>query len=245
MKRVHSMIFMITLPFNQNHDHRGFTLVELVVAMAAGALVLTAVMTSFLSQHRHYLAQDNVVEMQQNGRVAMDMLARDIRTAGFDPNDLGAGITTAGSNNLVFTREDDLVANGLETLSYSLFDAFSTGGSPTNDGLIDDLALETTTAAGTTGGRQVVAENISQLEFRYLDENGRITTTPADVRSILIFMLAVASQPDPNYTNSIDYTYTYTSPDGTSTATINSPPNNDNFRRRSFITIIKCRNAGL
>ena len=85
-------------------------------------------MTSFLSQHRSYLAQDDVVEMQQNGRVAMDMLTRDIRSAGYDPNGLDAAITAAGANNLVFTREDDAAANGLETLSYSLYDAFTTAG---------------------------------------------------------------------------------------------------------------------
>ncbi len=65
---------------------------------------MAAVMTSFLSQHRSYLAQDDMVEMQQNFRVAMDMLTRDIRTAGYDPNDLGDAITTAGANDVSLAK---------------------------------------------------------------------------------------------------------------------------------------------
>jgi prepilin-type N-terminal cleavage/methylation domain-containing protein len=80
----------------------GFTLVELLVAMLIGAVVLTAVMTSFQSQHNTYLTQDQVVEMQQNARVAMSVLKGDIRSAGYDPSGQGAGIITADSDQLSF-----------------------------------------------------------------------------------------------------------------------------------------------
>lgn len=220
----------------QKGKERGFTLVELMIAMAVGGIVMGAVMTSFLSQHRSYLAQDEVVEMQQNARVAMDMLTRDIRSAGYDPNNLGAGITVATPNNLVFTKEDDLPANGLETFDYSLFDAFTFTAPPSNDGLVDDLALQVTSAAGASAGRQVVAENIEQLEFRYLDEDGNVTATLADIRAIQISILAVASNPDQNFTN----TMTYTTASGAVWG-----PYNDNLRRRLLITTVQCRNLGL
>ena len=54
----------------------------------------------------------------------------------------------------------------------------------TNDGLVDDLALKITNSGGGSAGSQAVAENISQLEFRYLDSNGEITATLGDIRSI-------------------------------------------------------------
>ncbi len=233
----------MVLSVNHNAGEYGFTLVELMIAMAVGGIVMGAVMTSFLSQHRSYLAQDEVVEMQQNARVAMDMLTRDIRSAGYDPNDLGAAIVTAGANNLVFTREDDLAANGLETIAYSLFDAFASAVPPTNDGLVDDLALQITTAAGTSGGRQVVAENISQLEFRYLDEDGNVTANLADIRSIQISILAVAGRPDQNFTNTMTY-YPASNPTESPLGT-KWGPYNDNLRRRLLITTVQCRNLGL
>lgn len=218
-----------------NVGDRGFTLVEMMIATAIGGIVMAAVMTAFLSQHRTYLAQDDVVEMQQNARVAMDMLVRDIRSVGYDPNKLGAGITVAGANNLIFTREDDLATNGLETISYSLFDAFASTTPPSNDGLVDDLALEITTAAGTSGGRQVVAENISRLEFRYLDDAGVPTTVVGDIRSIQVSILVQTSRADTNGPS----VQTYTTPSGigwTSTAGV---------RSRYLTTTVKCRNLGL
>jgi type IV pilus assembly protein PilW len=168
----------------------GFTLVEVLIAMLIGGVVLAAVMVSFQSQHNVYLAQDEVVVMQQNARVALDMLVRDIRSVGHDPNNLGAGITVAGANNLVFTRDDGADPAALETISYSLYDAFANSDPPGNDGLEDDLARN------TGGGRQAVAENIRELEFRYLDENGEVTATLGDIRSIQVSIMVQTDQPD-------------------------------------------------
>jgi len=236
MTRIRSGAFMMVLPAEYNKGNKGFTLIELLIAMLIGSVIMGAVMVSFQSQHNTYLAQDQVVEMQQNARVAMDMLVRDIRSAGFDPNNLDAGITVAGAQALTFTREDDLPANGLETISYSLYDAFEFAAPPGNDGLLDDLALQETTAAGTTAGRQVVAENISQLEFRYLDGSGNVTATLGDIRSIQVSIMAEAAQPD---TKTPPGVKTYTTPSG---AVWNSTAG---FRSAFLTTTVQCRNLGL
>lgn len=229
-------LFMTKPPIAYSIENKGFTLVELMIAMAIGGIIMAAVMTAFISQHTSYIAQDEVVEMQQNAKIALDMLTRDIRSAGYDPNNLGAGITVAGVNTVGFTREDDLATDGLETVAFSLFDAFATAAPPSNDGLTDDLALQITSALGGSAGRQVVAENISRLEFRYLDEEGNVTAGLSDIRSIQISILAAVSRADTNFTN----TTTYISASGAVWG-----PYNDNFRRRLFITTIHCRNLGL
>jgi len=234
-----SDFFVMTKPFNARLGDRGFTLVELMIACAIGSIVMGGALIFFNSQNRYYVSQNEVVVMQQNAKIAMDMITRDIRSAGYDPNNLGAGITVAGLNTLSFTREDDLPANGLETLTYSLFDAFATTAPPGNDGLVDDLALQITLAGGGSAGRQVVAENISRLEFRYLDKDGIVTADLADIRSIQVSILAVV-----NYHNSFDDIFfnnmTYTSASGTVWG-----PFNDSLRRRLLITTIQCRNLGL
>ena len=225
--------------YNMNkssHNSYGFTLVEIMIALAISGIITGAVYSAYIVQQRTYLAQEQVAEMQQNIRAGLDMMARDIRSAGFDPNNLGAGISVADTDNVVFTREDDLSADGLETIAYSLFDAYMSTTPPSNDGLVDDLALQTTTAAGTSGGRQAVAENFQAIEFRYLDTNGVVTATLADIRSIQVSILAVASRPDQNFTN----TMTYTTGSGAVWG-----PYNDNLRRRMLITTIQCRNLGL
>ncbi len=62
---------------------RGLTLVELVVALAISFIVIGAVYQAFTSQQRTYTIQDQVAEAQQNARVAMNILMRDLRMVGY------------------------------------------------------------------------------------------------------------------------------------------------------------------
>ncbi len=85
----------LTEPFRRLHS--GLTLIELVVAMAVAGILLAGGYGIFLSHQRTYAVQDQVVEIQQNARVAMNLLARDLRMAGHGvpklwPVDIG-GIT--------------------------------------------------------------------------------------------------------------------------------------------------------
>lgn len=62
---------------------RGITLIELVMALGLTEIVVFALYSVYLSQHKSYIIQDQVAEMQQNARVAIDRMAREIRMAGF------------------------------------------------------------------------------------------------------------------------------------------------------------------
>ncbi|KJV05072.1 PilW family protein [Methylocucumis oryzae] len=65
--------------FNQN----GLTLVEILVAMVLGTFLIGGVLEVYLSNKQTSLMQNNLSELQENGRAAMNILARDIRMAGF------------------------------------------------------------------------------------------------------------------------------------------------------------------
>jgi prepilin-type N-terminal cleavage/methylation domain-containing protein len=62
----------------------GFTLVELMIAMAITGLVLAAVYAAFGSQLRTHVGQQMTVEIQQNIRAAFTLMQHDIRMAGYD-----------------------------------------------------------------------------------------------------------------------------------------------------------------
>ena len=66
----------------------GFTLVELLIAMTIGLIIMAALSSTFFMQRKIYDVQDQVVEMVQNARVAMDMMTREIRMAGCGVPDL-------------------------------------------------------------------------------------------------------------------------------------------------------------
>jgi type IV pilus assembly protein PilW len=73
----------------------GFTLVELLVSMSIGMVLLAAVTTTFMSQTRIYNAQEQVNEMQQSARGALDIITREVKMAGYNPNGASFLVLTA------------------------------------------------------------------------------------------------------------------------------------------------------
>jgi len=64
-------------------DNKGFSLVEILVTMVLMSLVMVAVYGLFLNSQRNSITSEEVVDVQQNLRIAYDTIARDIRMAGF------------------------------------------------------------------------------------------------------------------------------------------------------------------
>jgi prepilin-type N-terminal cleavage/methylation domain-containing protein len=60
----------------------GFSLIELLIVIGMLGLVTGAIYSTYLSQQRNAYSQGEVTEVQQNLRVAMDYLARDLKMAG-------------------------------------------------------------------------------------------------------------------------------------------------------------------
>jgi len=61
----------------------GFSLVEILVVVVIMGLVMTSVFSLYLTQQRTANTSDEVIDVQQNLRIAYDMMARDVRMAGF------------------------------------------------------------------------------------------------------------------------------------------------------------------
>lgn len=89
-------------PAHRQRPRRGFSLVELMVAMTLGLLLTGAAVSLFLSVRQLHLEQERVALMKENLRFAADFMSRDIRSAGLlengelrlpdglEPGDLGA-----------------------------------------------------------------------------------------------------------------------------------------------------------
>lgn len=143
-----------------------FTLVELIIAMLLTSFVSAAIYVSFLGQQKSYTVQDQVVEMQQNIRAAMAIMAREIMLAGYDPENTGDfGITSISSGKLTFTidKNDNGILDGDESIQYALYDAPLAPVSE-QDG-ISDLGRD------EGSGADLVAESICALAFAYAFDN--------------------------------------------------------------------------
>jgi type IV pilus assembly protein PilW len=63
--------------------HRGFSLVELMVAMALSLILLAGVLAIFASSRTTYETTDRLSRIQESGRFALDSIVRDLRSAGY------------------------------------------------------------------------------------------------------------------------------------------------------------------
>ncbi len=82
------------------HDlkEKGFTLVELLIAMAIASVVGMAGVAVFSTSNWAYKVNEDVAEAQQNARVAMERLSKDIRAAGFGLPDPPFSLSIGGQN---------------------------------------------------------------------------------------------------------------------------------------------------
>jgi len=61
---------------------RGFTLVEILVVLAVFGIIMGAVYSLYITNQRAAYTSDETVEVQQNLRIAMDTITKDLRMAG-------------------------------------------------------------------------------------------------------------------------------------------------------------------
>ena len=71
------------MPVKAHHHCRGFSLVELMVAMVITLILLAGIGQIFLSSKKSYTLQDSLSRIQETGRYAMDTLTQDLRRAGY------------------------------------------------------------------------------------------------------------------------------------------------------------------
>jgi len=185
--------------FHTLTNKRGFTLTELLVAMALSAVVMAAIGYVYYTQQKSYLVQDQLAAAQQNLRAGMYFMEREIRMAGYDPTQNASptpGIGTAGTNTIAFTSDlngDRDTVDTNESVTYSLGD---------NDGDGDTDLLR---------NGNVIAENIDTLNFVYLDGasppnvldddgSGNVTTNIPNIRSVQVTVVAKTGRADQGYT---------------------------------------------
>lgn len=71
------------MPCAYRNRQSGFTLVELLVVIALFGIFAGAVYALYIAHMKTVLSREEVLDVQQNVRIAMDRLTRDMRMAGF------------------------------------------------------------------------------------------------------------------------------------------------------------------
>ncbi|MDD4129602.1 MAG: prepilin-type N-terminal cleavage/methylation domain-containing protein [Desulfuromonadaceae bacterium] len=80
-------------------NKNGFSLVEILVVIAMLGIVMGAVYTLFITHQRTAYTSDETVEVQQNLRIAMDAVTKDLRMAGMLVNAISTTPIMATTDN--------------------------------------------------------------------------------------------------------------------------------------------------
>lgn len=220
-------------------NHKGFTLIELMIAMAISLIVMASIYSAYQSQQKSHDIQIQVAAMQQNLRAAMFYMEREIRMAGCDPKGdatPAAAIINAQPSRIEFRSDirgntvgsepDGETDDDNEHIEYRIYDALGDG--------VNDIGRDDKNGPGLNA----IALNIDVLDFVYLDRNGNVTTVLANIRAVEVTLVARAGRADRGrYINNKVYR--------NKQGTIVLPAQNDNFRRKILTMHVDCRNLGI
>jgi len=236
---------------------KGLTLIEIMIALLIGAFLLGGVLQIFINTKQTNRMQEGLSRLQENGRFAMDFLAKDIRMAGYTecltftvPTPI-TGTNGTGTNADTITIQSagtcaaPLANTPVSATTYSI--QTGAGGQPAffvkKDSIVNGVV--------TPGTAQELVEGIANMQISYgedteLDPTTKVSTNSApnyyvSANSVVNMFrvvsirasLLVAS--DDNLTSqAVDYTY------NSATATPTTPT--DRKIRRVFNTTIAVRN---
>lgn len=233
---------MIPKPNNIKSED-GFTLIEILMAILLFSIIGVIMAGSFISGTRLKGSQEDVVEIQQNIRVAFHILARDLRMAGYE-------IAPNWDASLIRTANQITGNNQTINFSYIVNDnRLDVNG----DGLPDtgQLANLAYSIVGTNlirndGTNQIpVATNINAVSFAFLDNTGAWTNAPpvdsTTTRAIGITVIAQSARPDSDLPS---VARPFTDPFLNGNPVIYTSPA-DQFRRRVGSTVVNLRNFGI
>lgn len=190
---------------------QGFSLLEVLVAMSVFTIVLFAIYTMFAAGMGTYAKGDFKADIQQNARGAMELMAWDIRLAGFFPEDFPAifpagpgpgcpgppftGISTATATQITICGDVD-GDDSNELVTYRWF------GDTNGDTIVDpgenEIRRQVTDNTGPLP-TEVVAVHISAFQVSYFDRLNNLinpvpgacaanTAPPCDIGRVVIRM---------------------------------------------------------
>jgi len=139
---------------------KGFSLIELLVAMSVMSIVLGATVSFFVLENRSSAVQEQRLELIQKAQSTLNHMADNLRMIGYDPNESGGfSFSYAESTRLGYT------APVLDSTGDPMIDTVT--GNPVVVAADWQLQNDTLMRSG-----EVISTDVERINFDYLDATG-------------------------------------------------------------------------
>ncbi len=165
----------------QDQDEAGFSLAEVLIVTAISSVVLLGLYLLYDVNQVTFVKGEQQADLQQNARIAMDRIVRELRLAGFYPEDppvippvCPTAIQSATATGIQFVADVD--SDGTtERVEYTRDPACTPNCAADPPKIRRERWLPpagpTCTSWSLAGGAQPFAERVTALAFTYYDAN--------------------------------------------------------------------------
>ena len=155
------------------HSHRGYTLVEILVVMLISFIVLGGVYRAITRENIELDKEEIILDMQLNARAALEIIAADIRKAGF----LGCAGNLAADTTSNSGTTDPMQANtsaGVINTNLPILDALKA-----DPGGVNYLGAPLAYVNNAPAGHATYQQNTDVISVRYLSGDEPLQTAMA------------------------------------------------------------------
>lgn len=150
----------------------GFTIVEIMMVLAIISIAFGTIYKSFEHLNRSSTTENVKAGVQQRVRIAVDFMVQDIRLAGLNPlGTPGIGIQAISPESIHFTMDANFDGDDDDT-----FEDITYAFNSVNGRLMQTNHL----------GEEVLIDNVTSLNFTYLDSDDHTTNDLNEIRSVIV-----------------------------------------------------------
>lgn len=165
-------------PILKNRASRGFTVIEILMALAILSIAFGTIYKGFEQLNRSYTTENVKAGVQQGARIAVEFMVQDIRLAGLDPlGTANAGVSAAvplpTSSWIEITADTNFDGEISDTVDFEKITYQLDGSELKQTSNIDD-------------GAETMLNNVTDLSFTFLDADDQSTTVNSEIRSVVI-----------------------------------------------------------
>jgi type II secretory pathway pseudopilin PulG len=195
----------------------GFTMVDILVGLAMASVVIVAIISLFTAVGRSYTIQNVAADVQQVTRAGIEHMAQNIRMAGLDPfGNAGAEIQEFNADKIRFSLDRCDIPIGSKGCGFPDGDVDDKFENVTYRWDPAERKLKQVLYEGTASAHtETLIENVSNLQFTYLDDDDGAAATAADIRTVIISL------------------------------TVTDPAGRGGTVSRTYSARVRCRNLGL